>query len=323
MKKILVFILVVFGYLSHGQYTISGFQDEYVEIEDYESMFFEKKGAFLTWTHKFELDFEFPYFEFVFDHLYCMQYGYCFFSEYPSGIHFNSFSYLFDNPIDTHNVVSDVRFDQLEVDGVKALVIQFTKNRLVTDTSVEEYDSHVNFQCWFYEDGTIEIRYGPSNLDNSPSYIPGKGFALVLPDTNIIAGPWVALYHPYDTSKVISYIDVDSHEEFEIVDETVRPLRWWPPDGWVIRFENDYVGSDDIENDIDDNIHIYPNPVTDRISISSDKYIESISIMTLDGKLLKSCTSQYELDIAEIRSGMYLVKVVVGDNVSIKKIIKI
>ena len=47
---------------------------------------------------------------------------------------------------------------------------------MISDPSVEEFDSHIDMQYWFYEDGTIEIRFGHSNLDNSPVYVPGDGF---------------------------------------------------------------------------------------------------------------------------------------------------
>ena len=48
--------------------------------------------------------------------------------------------------------------------------------RLANDTSVATYDSSIQFQHWFYQDGTIEIHFGDINLENSTAFVDGEGF---------------------------------------------------------------------------------------------------------------------------------------------------
>ena len=61
--------------------------------------------------------------------------------------------------------------------------------------------------------------------------------------------------------------------------------------------------------DIDNDISIFPNPASDRLSIHSDKAIKKLDILTLEGKLISSCTQNCsEIDISDIINGMYILK---------------
>ncbi len=69
----------------------------------------------------------------------------------------------------------------------------------------------------------------------------------------------------------------------------------------------------------------YPNPTTDFINVSDDNNIHEISIVNLMGQEVKKSTPEsreVSLNIADLKQGIYLMKVKVGDKTSIVKIIK-
>jgi len=74
-------------------------------------------------------------------------------------------------------------------------------------------------------------------------------------------------------------------------------------------------------------ITIFPNPTTTSIFIKSDYDISKVELMDVNGFLLKNNTYQnsknIELDIHELNGGLYLIKVIDSNGISIKKINKI
>ena len=64
-----------------------------------------------------------------------------------------------------------------------------------------------------------------------------------------------------------------------------------------------------------DNIKIYPNPVTDRLYLSNNDFIKNISIFDLNGKqvLNKNLDFQY-VDVSTLKSGVYLVKILLNNS---------
>jgi len=62
-------------------------------------------------------------------------------------------------------------------------------------------------------------------------------------------------------------------------------------------------------NDLDINsISAYPNPATDVLNIQSYETVESVSILSLDGKVLSTTYGQ-KVDISNLNSGVYLYRV--------------
>ncbi len=69
----------------------------------------------------------------------------------------------------------------------------------------------------------------------------------------------------------------------------------------------------------------YPNPATDFINVTDNSNIHEISIVNLMGQEVKKATPEsreVSLNIANLKQGIYLMKVRVGDKTSIVKIIK-
>lgn len=64
---------------------------------------------------------------------------------------------------------------------------------------------------------------------------------------------------------------------------------------------------------LDKKLTIAPNPFTDRITISDVKDIVSISIIDLSGRLVKTVKPATEIDLGDLRSGMYLINLKMND----------
>lgn len=72
----------------------------------------------------------------------------------------------------------------------------------------------------------------------------------------------------------------------------------------------------------DINFKIYPNPGTEIITISNSEYIDNISILDVNGKLIFSKSGSTEtLDISTLKSGIYFIKV--ETNISSFKVLKL
>ncbi len=77
-----------------------------------------------------------------------------------------------------------------------------------------------------------------------------------------------------------------------------------------------------------DNLVLSPNPATDKVTISSDEAITSVTITSLDGKVmfsrdLSGKDTAYDVDIRSYSKGIYAVNITtVGGNVLTQKLIK-
>ncbi len=310
-------------------YTIESFQDEYTELEEYNSMAIETGGA-PTWDKRFELDFSFPFFDTSYTYMDCDASAVCYFDGSENfNIHLLAFDYEMDRVTNLDSISSDLRYAQLEKEGLKALVLQYTKIRLSTDPSIEEHDSYVNFQTWFFENGDMEIRFGDFNLDNSPNYVPGTGFYLFVNEgDSVLAGPNIILIHP-DSVDDYNGLEVGGpYDSLKIYNNEwgALPLTTIPPSGWVIRFHKKALTK--AKNELfDKNISIYPNPADEKIFINSDLPVklDEIQILSLDGDIIKEYTDRFDehIDISELPSGMYFIKFVKNDSTITKKIIKL
>lgn len=79
--------------------------------------------------------------------------------------------------------------------------------------------------------------------------------------------------------------------------------------GELWRLTNTSLGLDDFN---DKSLRVYPNPVTDKIFITTNDTINEISLFSLDGKqiLKQKCNAlQYEMDLSTLQSGVYLIHI--------------
>lgn len=67
---------------------------------------------------------------------------------------------------------------------------------------------------------------------------------------------------------------------------------------------------------------IYPNPANEIVTVKSDENIESLEILSLEGRKIKSCNAA-KIDISDLSNGMYLMQIKTAEGkLGIKKIIK-
>lgn len=75
-----------------------------------------------------------------------------------------------------------------------------------------------------------------------------------------------------------------------------------------------------------ENISLYPNPVFDEFTVTSDRHLSKVDVYNAMGQLVESmstATAKLKVDISDLETGVYLVKVYSAEgNLSIHKIIK-
>lgn len=322
LKYTLAFIILVLISSINAEaqihtYVIDTFRIEYKELETYRSVALETEGAHI-WDLEFEFPFEFPYYDSIYTSINCDAAGVCYFdTSYDYDMFLFAFNYELDNVWDPNNIPSDVRYAIVEDGGMQALVLQYTKVRLSGDPSAELYDTYLNFQLWFFENGYIEIHFGEMNLDQSEWYVPGEGFYQHFSNADpILMGPAVGVQHP-------AIIEDQTHlngewNNYTIVNR-VGYLTTLPPVGFVIRFRKETTAASDQPLS---QLQVYPNPATDQVTVTANEPISEITFINLNGdRVFKSIMTE-SIDISPLSKGMYILEVIIDDKPYYRKLIK-
>ena len=70
-------------------------------------------------------------------------------------------------------------------------------------------------------------------------------------------------------------------------------------------------------------IKVYPNPVKDKVEVTALEEIESLQLISITGINIKQIQNTTVMDMSELASGVYFLKITTKDNaISVKKIIK-
>jgi len=69
-------------------------------------------------------------------------------------------------------------------------------------------------------------------------------------------------------------------------------------------------------------VKYYPNPVTDILTVSSDKKVKQISVYSITGQLLEEARHTNIIDLSRLSSGAYFVKAIVEGKTETTKVIK-
>lgn len=76
-------------------------------------------------------------------------------------------------------------------------------------------------------------------------------------------------------------------------------------------------------NTLNNAIQVYPNPAEDLITISSDKNLNNVTILSADGKTVYSGSSTKNIDISGLKKGVYILNCILENNqVVTKRIVK-
>lgn len=105
-------------------------------------------------------------------------------------------------------------------------------------------------------------------------------------------------------------------------------VRVW---GWSSQFgefkisaydDSPVMGTDSTEKN---KMSVYPNPVTDVLNIQNDKVVKEVLVYDLTGKIISKSTLNSQkgvLNLAHLKTGMYLIKLITDDSTETVKIIK-
>ena len=304
--NITVFSLPLISQSLHG-YEFRTFERPYEPLEDYESMLIKQIGV-QPWEYEFNLGFSFPFFGKEYEFLICDFLSFCVTRDEVGFLDLNSYPYFYDFTIDTTNIKSDVRFSTLGEGGKKVFVMEFLKNRLREDPSVSTYDSHVNFQNRIYEDGTIEIHYGPSNLDNSPLYVPGEGFYV---DAGVVFlfGPSIELEEfDVDSLGVTKRLSLTGpYTNLEFTEEESKYMTTYPPEGFVIQLRPITLSEEEAVQK--NEVILYPNPVKDIVNMSmKDDRIIQAQVYDMMGKAMPIEVNGHQLQVHSLAAGIYILE---------------
>ena len=331
MKSLIIFLFFIGTFLYSSitlaqseEYVIESFQGEYNELTEYESMVKIFLGDPL-WEFEFELDFQFPFYGEYYDRLIYLSEAWGAVTDNEDLAFFLmdfSRGYAYDNPKDTVNIPSDVRFSHVQANSMQAFVIQYTKNRFFADPNSDEYDTNMNFQLWFFENGVLEVHFGEMHMDENPIYSPGKGFFCYTTDggvdTSEVCGPHMGISNPYDEEDGIALSG--SYYDYEVTGDIYDILTVLPPKGWIIRFKPKSVGIFD-PKPRDNQIAISPNPASSFINIP--EIGSFVTMYDFSGRILyEGITNENKLNVSDYPSGIYCVKITSGGSSSVGKFYK-
>ncbi|WP_400075439.1 T9SS type A sorting domain-containing protein [Winogradskyella sp. R77965] len=89
-------------------------------------------------------------------------------------------------------------------------------------------------------------------------------------------------------------------------------------EGFINSSSNSALGISGVEmNDI----NIYPNPASDKVTIVSNNPIDSIEVYDILGKQIKTLKSTNQIDVSDLNVGIYLFKIWIEKQVQTKKVV--
>jgi hypothetical protein len=303
--SILLLLLINQGIFCQN-YTVLSFQSEYQPLTDYTSICEEglDEGDFDV-----EFDFDFPYQDTVFRSINANNRGIYSFYNVDDWFTIALLNFIYDS--NCNHQGEDTRYTITELDGLKVAIVENTILRLANDESIDEFDSSFTFQNRFFEDGSIEIHFGESNLENSTAYIEGEGFYLTGgPPTPL--GPYIYL-QDYDTSDEI--FSVSGHfDELTYGISGPSVLSVIPPTGWIIRLQPITLDTEDGVNE-EVTITLSPNPTSGQLRVvMPDMFSGSLIVRDMTGKTIKQSLinnqKETQVDLSQYDSGIYTVEVI-------------
>ncbi len=219
------------------------------------------------------------------------------------------------------NGISDISYVTVGEEGNRILKLQWKNVGFAGALEEGITDSWMNYQLWLYEaDQSIEFRYGSSQLSAEAESVvfssasPAPSIALIcsIPVSYGQVNGEALAGDPTDPS-VVDY-NLATGSPSGGIPESGRVYRWYSPDAVTVE-ETETV----IELDI------FPNPFENELSFSSNSIVESVQILNLTGKLVLESTmncSACQISTKDLSSGIYLVKIKIGDQVISRKLTK-
>ena len=86
---------------------------------------------------------------------------------------------------------------------------------------------------------------------------------------------------------------------------------------------NEFAGNEvlSVGDNVITELSLYPNPATDKVNVVSNNPIDTIEVYDVLGKQVKLLKNTNEINVSDLKSGIYLFKIYIGDLVSTRKIV--
>jgi hypothetical protein len=274
--------------------------------------------------------FNFPFFDSLYSSITINGDGFAYF---PDGTDYNFF--LFTGEFENHlfsgqPIYSDWRYKNEIVAGVNVLKVEWRNVGILDDVfDVNPTYHYINFQTWFYENGTIDIHFGDIDLMNTPYYSTDSGFIWSSGETY---GPWIGIVNQ-DESEVYFISGTNNNVTVAFDDNTSDIYYDIPVSGMYFRFTpNGIVGIKSKNKEINTGCNIFPNPASGKIFIQSAPTVTArntqLVIYDITGKkvlekqfISASSLSPFEIDVASLENGTYLLHVMNDETRFVRKMV--
>jgi len=173
-----------------------------------------------------------------------------------------------------------------------------------------------------------EFYVGATAAGGAPGVITSLETGLTVPYPE---DQWFLIIHEIDLDASTYSIEVDGApfltNEFYIGSQ-LGAIDFFSIDAnneyWVddVLYLDEFLGTDDFSADV---FSVYPNPVTDILNIRSTNTVDAIAVYDVLGKLVLSTTPEIispSIDMSALNSGVYLVRVTIGDASKTVKVIR-
>lgn len=152
----------------------------------------------------------------------------------------------------------------------------------------------ISFQMWLYENGTIEVHFGPS--------VVSAGTNGLFP---------VCFFNNFDESKNVTIYEDPNNPSvgFDLPDSLTPIVGGLPKEGMVYRIIPSSINS--VNNSfLQSQVKMYPNPSSGIVYIDSEINLEEVKIFTTTGKEVLTSLNTNKIDISQLPPGMYFVELI-------------
>lgn len=181
-------------------------------------------------------------------------------------------------------------------------------------------DNLFNMQLWVYENGVVEVRFGPNTVFDTSLYL-GAGFTcglvsgINLSSTSTTVDGVFAIHGlPEDPDYLVST---------SLIELNSILLDYFPPDGRVYRFvPNDAINTIEMERD---ELRLWPLTANEVINLSAGTDgIAFYDVYDLNGKIVAqgNFSGTSTLPVSHLQSGVYLVNLRTENNAHTFKVVK-
>jgi hypothetical protein len=186
----------------------------------------------------------------------------------------------------------------------------------------------VNFQIWLYEaNNTIEMHYGPSFIKNSKDFNAGNGGQ---GHTGPPVGTFTASTKHKDNGKVLALAYLTGDPDNPTVARTSSAsLKSMPKSGTVYTFTDANATGLNEARALLSEFRLYPNPSNEFVTLEyfAGNGPVNISIQDMTGKCVRfvelmgnAQKQSTQISTADMKPGLYLVKLQSGTNTTIQKL---